>query len=167
MVIKAGERRDTERIAHPMSYPFFIINLPNNLRTLSVMDKIMTPFDYINANQTLFRLRLVCKITDVNENVDTCVMKGNHENVGYIKTELNFCVNLEGVAYNDFDDIRVNVRHSFDEDRSKQKKCLELYKEICHGSEAVLLSGDCYGLVDDEITFYSPELKRLGFKYAV
>ena len=77
------------------------------------MDAINSPLDYINSNQTLFRLNLVYKVTDVDENIDSCVMKGSHKSGGYIKTELDFCVYVEGVAYNDFDYIRVNVRHSF------------------------------------------------------
>ena len=131
------------------------------------MDDINTPHDYINANPSLFGLNLIFKITDVDENIDSCVMKGSHENVGYINTELDFCVYIEGIAYNDFDDIGVNVRHSFGDDRIKQKKCLELYKEICHGSEAVLLKGDIYTLVDNQIVLYDPEITRLGFKYII
>lgn len=131
------------------------------------MDDINTPLDYINANPSLFGLNLICKITDVDENIDSCVMKCNHKNVGFIKTELDFCVYIEGIAYNDFDDIGVNVRHSFGDDRIKQKECLELYKEIWHGSEAVLLKVDIYTLVDNQIVLYDPEITRLEFKYVV
>jgi hypothetical protein len=144
-----------------------MIDLPNNIRALSEMDDINTPLDYINASRKQFSLNLVCKITDVDENIDSCVMKGSHENVGYINTELDFCVYLEAIAYNDFDDIVINVRHSFGEDRSKQKKCLELYRDYRHKAEAVLLKGDTYTLVDNQIVLYDPEITRLGFKYVI
>jgi hypothetical protein len=128
------------------------------------MDTINTPLDYINSNQTLFRLNLVYKVTDVDENIDSCSMKGSHKSGGYIKIELDFCVYVEGVAYNDFDYIRVNVRQSFGDKRSKQKKCLALYKEFYHRSEAVLLSSDSHTLVHNQIVLYDPDIKRLGFK---
>jgi hypothetical protein len=123
------------------------------------------PLEYILANPNLFKINLVCKITDVDENIDSCVMKGSHENIGYIQTELDFCIYLEAIAYTNLDDIPVNVRLSFGENRNSQKELLEFYSELLQSSEAVLVTGDTFCIVHDEFVFYDPEIKKLEFKF--
>jgi hypothetical protein len=123
------------------------------------------PLEYILANPALFDIRLVCKITDVDEHIDSCVVRGDHQQVAYINTELDFCVYLEGIAFNDFDDFRINVRCSFGDDREAHKQYLAFSRELLDTSEAVLLSSSAFTLVENELAFYDPRIERLGFSY--
>lgn len=120
---------------------------------------------FILANTELLKIQLVCKIIDVDQNIDSCVCKGNQQKITYLNTELDFCVYLEGVAYNDFDDIKLIIRSSFGNDREAHMKYLDLCKELCKDSEAILLSASVYTLVENELALYDPDIEALGFSY--
>ena len=129
------------------------------------MEKITNTTDYIIANPSEFRLSLICKITDVDKNIDTSITTGGYENIGYFKKELDFCVYFEAIAHNCFEEFVVNGRHCFGNDRIAHKESLEFYTDLKNQSEAVHLVSDIYTLVESEIAVYDPTIKRLGFKF--
>jgi len=86
--------------------------------------------DYMIANPSLFKLNLICKITNVDQHIDSCITKGCHENIGYINTELDFCVYVDAMAYNCFEDIVIVIRHGLGEDREAQRALLTLYNKL-------------------------------------
>ena len=121
--------------------------------------------DYIIANPSEFNLSLICKITNVDKHIDTSITKGDYENIGYFNKELDFCVYFEAVAYNCFEEIVVNGRHCFGNNRMAHKESLEFYTGLKNRSEAVQLVCNIYALVENEIAIYDPTIKRLGFKF--
>jgi len=129
------------------------------------MNKKTVPVDYIEANSELFRLDFVCKIVDVTGDISSGIAKANKENITYIQVIKDFCIYLECIAYNAFEDININIILGFNENNSIRKSSLKLYEELYFKSEAIHISGDCYTLVDNEIIFYDPDLKNLGFIY--
>ena len=130
-----------------------------------IVEPMSNPTDYIIANQSEFSLNLICKITDVDKHIDTSITKGRFQNIGYFNKELDFCVYFEAIAYNCFEEIVVNGRHCFGDDRMAHQDSLAVYTELKKRSEAVQLVSDIYTLVENEIAVYDPTIKRLGFKF--
>lgn len=129
------------------------------------MDSITNLNQYINAYHTLLKIKLVIKIIDVDTDIDTCVARWSDQNIAYFDTALDHCVYLEGIALNDFEELKISARSSFIDDRDAHRRYLAFCREALKTTEAVLLSASAFAIVDNELAFYDPSLEGLGFKY--
>ena len=131
--------------------------------------------DFSALFSSQFVLRLICRFTELDTSIDEIIgvnqqiagnaLKGEEIVVNHHEKDLDYCINIQGVAYNVFDNFFMSCRFSYKSNPSKHARMKHKFSEFIESGNAILVASDTYCLDGEHIHLYDPDYTELDFPF--
>ena len=85
--------------------------------------------------------------------------------IPHYEKNLDYCLNISGTAYNQFDDIPVEIRISFKSDVQAHAAAEYHLERLIERKSTVIVSGSNYFIHGDAVHFYDPKYHEINIPF--
>ena len=122
-----------------------------------------------------FILRLMCKFTELDTSIDESIgtnqqivgnaLLGEEKIVSHSEKELDYCIDIQGEAYNVFADFSISCHFSYKSNAKQHARMEHKFSEFIESGNTILIASDTYCLDGEHVHFYDPEYTELDIPF--